>query len=471
MNEQNNGSQAPLDKEAQKAAKKAEREAKKAQRKAAKANKDPNDPNGNKDNGKKVFIALLVAIAIIVAAALVVTFLSKRNSDATTDDSSISSEDSIQIGDSKTYDSENSDGTLTGVEIAEKVKPSVIGIEIYYNGTLYGEGSGVVMSVDEDTGTTYVLTCAHLLTQSGATLQVQTEDGTAYDATIIGYDTRTDIGVVSCKTTDLTAAEFGDSTVLQVGEPVYAIGNPGGSEFYGSVTSGIVSALNRMTSSSDSGYTQEVIQHDAAINPGNSGGALVNSYGQVIGINSSKISETDYEGMGFAVPIDVAKDVVDSILANGYVTNRAKLGIQYVAVSQQQTYSAIAKMNDLPAGSIIIASINSESAFTGTDVEAGDIIIAVDGKDMDSVNVLLNAIEAASPGDKLTLTIAHVTSDYKVETEDVTVTLIEDKGDSTTTTNSNDESSGGFTNPFSGGDYGSGNNDYGSGGYGFDFGN
>ena len=467
MNEQNNGSQAPLDKEAQKAAKKAEREAKKAQRKAAKANKDPNDPNGNKDNGKKVFIALLVAIAIIVAAALVVTFLSKRNSDATTDDSSISSEDSIQIGDSKTYDSENSDGTLTGVEIAEKVKPSVIGIEIYYNGTLYGEGSGVVMSVDEDTGTTYVLTCAHLLTQSGATLQVQTEDGTAYDATIIGYDTRTDIGVVSCKTTDLTAAEFGDSTVLQVGEPVYAIGNPGGSEFYGSVTSGIVSALNHMTSSSDSGYTQEVIQHDAAINPGNSGGALVNSYGQVIGINSSKIVEDSYEGMGFAVPISVAKEIVDDIMDNGYVTNRAKLGIQYLSISSNQTYSMIAQMNDLPSGSIIIAAMDDDSAFSGTDVEVGDIIIGVNGKDLDKSSTLLDLINKSSPGDELTLTIAHIDSDYKVSTFDVEITLIEDKGTSSSSSSEEkEEEDGQFVNPFQNGGSGSG-----SYGYGYGFGN
>jgi len=440
-------------------------------KKTKKPKKDKNKKDkGDKDgkSGSKVFIVLIVAIAVIALAAFGIYYMTEKKSTESANKVQTSSEDSIEIGDSKTYDSSNTDGTLSSVEIAAKVKPSVIAVEIYSSsGDLAGEGSGIVMSVDEDENRTYIVTCAHLLNESGTSIQIQTEDGTAYDATVVGYDTRTDVGVCSIKGTDLTPAEFGDSTVLQVGEPVYAIGNPGGTAFYGSVTAGIVSAIDRPISSSESGYTMECIQHDAVINPGNSGGALVNSYGQVIGINSSKIVEDSYEGMGFAVPISVAKEIVDDIMDNGYVTNRAKLGIQYLSISSNQTYSMIAQMNDLPSGSIIIAAMDDDSAFSGTDVEVGDIIIGVNGKDLDKSSTLLDLINKSSPGDELTLTIAHIDSDYKVSTFDVEITLIEDKGTSSSSSSEEEEEEDGqFVNPFQNGGSGSG-----SYGYGYGFGN
>ena len=403
-----------------------------------------------KGKGSKVFLALILAVAVIVGIALAVVFLGKDSSTSASSDTKASSKDSIQVAESKTYSSSNSDGTLSSTEIAAKCKPSVIAIVIYSSdGSKYGEGSGIVMSTDKDTNTTYILTCAHLLNTSGTKIQIQTEDGTAYDASVVGYDTRTDVGVLGVKGTAFTPAEFGDSTKLQVGEPVYAIGNPGGTEFYGSFTSGVVSALDRPTSS-ESGYTLECIQHDAAINSGNSGGALINSYGQVVGINSSKIMEEGYEGMGFAVPISVAKDVVDDIMETGYVKNRAKLGIQYVAVSENQTYAMVAQMNNLPDGSVVIAKIGSGSPLEGTDVQAGDIITQVNGKNLDKTSVLLDAIESASPGDELELTIARVDSNYKTTTSKVKVKLIEDKGTAESSESGNENGNGGgFTNPFS----------------------
>lgn len=421
------------------------------------------------NSGKKVFFAILAAILIIAAAALAIYWPKLRKPSAetaSTTQTAATSEDSIAIGDAKTYDASNTEGTLSSVDIAAKVKPSVIGIEIYgQGGRLYGEGSGVVMSKDEAKNLTYIVTCAHLLSEPGTAIEVQLEDGTTYEANVIGYDTRTDIGVLSIKGADLTPAEFGDSSVLKVGEPVYAIGNPGGAQFYGSVTSGIVSAIERPTASTDSGYTQECIQHDAAINPGNSGGALVNSYGQVVGINSSKIMDDSYEGMGFAVPITVAKNVVDDILANGYVTNRAKLGIQYVSIGANQTYSMVAEMNKLPDGSIIIAAMDDGCPLKDTKAQVGDIITAVGGKELKSASVLLDVIENASPGDEITLTIAHVESDYKVTTFDVKVELLEDKGNaSASDEGESEQSEGGFVNPFqNGGGYNSN--------YGYSFGN
>ena len=289
-----------------------------------------------------------------------------------------------------------------------------------------------------------------MINTAGTTISVQTEDGKNYDAAVVGYDNRTDIGVISIRTTSMTPAEFGDSSVLQVGEPVYAIGNPGGTQFYGSMTSGIISAIDRPTSSSESGYTMECIQHDAAINPGNSGGALVNSYGQVIGINSSKIASEDFEGMGFAVPISVAKSSVDSIMKKGYVSGRAKLGIQYVACEDVQNYAIIVKKNNLPSGSLVIAKISSDSAFAGTQVKSGDIIAAVNGKDLKKSTDLSKAVQNAKPGDKMTLTVVRVGNGGKAAKFQVTVTLREDRSNEP----QQQESSSDSSNPF--GQYGGG---------------
>lgn len=409
------------------------------------------EDNKKKSSGSKVFLALLIAILLIVGIAIGVAYVGRdsREAQAAKTTTSKDTRNSINIGDTRAYDEENTDGALSSVEISEKCKPSVIAVMVYQpNGDKYGEGSGVVMSVDEKTGYSYVVTCAHIVDSANTTLKVQLEDGTQYNATLLGYDNRTDIGVLRVKTTKLEAAEFGDSTVLKVGEPVYAIGNPGGTAFYGSVTSGIISAIDRPTSSNESGYTMECIQHDAAINPGNSGGALINSYGQVIGINSSKIASEEFEGMGFAVPINVAKSVVDDIMKSGYVTGRAKLGIRYVPVSENATYAQIAKQNKLPSGSIVIAAISEDSALAGTEAVAGDIITAVNNKDLEKSGDLLTAVEKADPGDTLTLSIAHVEEDYSITTFKVKATLLEDKGSTAEETTQSQSTTRFYFNPF-----------------------
>ena len=160
--------------------------------------------------------------------------------------------------------------------------------------------------------------------EDGKTVKVQMHDETQYDADIVGSDSRTDIGVLRIRANGFTAAQFGNSDSLSVGETVYAIGNPGGVAFAGSFTNGMVSAISRPVDS-QIGYEMLCIQHTAAINPGNSGGALVNAYGQVIGINSSKIASTEYEGMGFAVPSVTVKEVFDEIVRNEVVQARQQL--------------------------------------------------------------------------------------------------------------------------------------------------
>lgn len=411
--------------------------------------KEDKTPKSPVSQGRKVFIYLVVAVALIVSIALTITLLGQKKS-ANGNNTKTSVKDSVKIGESKEYSEKGEGGTLSSVEIAEKVKPSVIAvITTDESGESIGEGSGVVMSVNKEKDQTYILTCAHIIAGKEKGLQVQTENGDTYKALVVGYDLRNDIGVICIKGTGLKPAEFGDSSVLKVGEPVYAIGNPGGSAFYGSVTSGIISAIDRPTPSSGTAYSMECIQHDAAINPGNSGGALVNSYGQVIGINSSKISNKDYEGMGFAVPISVAKSVADDLMTKGYVQNRAKLGIKFLPASNHRIYSAIVEKNRLPKGSLIIAEIDSDGSLAGTKAQPGDMIIAVDGKDLSKPSVLLDIIEHSKPGNRLTLKIAHVNEDYTVSTFDIKIQLKEDKGVKIGNDEQDKDSEGEkFVNPF-----------------------
>ena len=402
-------------------------------------NQAPQPPK-KKGNGKKIAIIVLV-IAVLVGLAAIIgsQFLPLGNKPAVTDEQGSTLIDSNNSTTDKAGNSSNGsddvnvidyasaeEGTLTAVQIAEKCRISVVGVMTYQNGKLSGEGSGVVMGTDNSGKYTYIITCAHVIKGSGLTYGILTLDEKRYEASLVAYDERTDIGVLKVEANDLTAATFGDSTKLRVGETVYAIGNPGGSEYFGSMTNGIVSAIDRSVSST---YTLTSIQHNAAINPGNSGGALVNSKGQVIGINSSKIAATDYEGMGFAVPMSTVKPIVENLIKYNYVPNRPKLGIQYASVSSYQMYSMVVAIKGLPAGSLVIAGISNDSSLANTEAQVGDLIIAVNGKKMDDSSVLLDLIDKGAVGDSLTLTLCRVESrTYKTSTFDVTITLVEDKG-------------------------------------------
>lgn len=399
-------------------------------------NQAPQPPKKSKGAGKKVAIAiLLIAVVVAFAAILGSKFWgADRKQPVVTDSNGVTvtqqnneNSGNNAIDDVNVIDYASSEsGVLSAVEIAEKCRISVVGVMTYQNGKLSGEGSGVVMGTDKEGKYTYIITCAHVVKGSGLTYGILTLDEKRYEASLVAYDERTDIGVLKVEANDLTAAEFGDSSQLKVGETVYAIGNPGGSEYFGSITNGIVSAIDRSVSST---YTLTSIQHNAAINPGNSGGALVNSKGQVIGINSSKIAATDYEGMGFAVPMSTVKPIVESLIKYHYVPNRPKLGIQYASVSSYQMYSMVVAIKGLPAGSLVIAGISNDSSLASTDAQVGDLIIAVNGKDMDDSSVLLDLIDKGAVGDTMTLTLCRVENrTYKTSTFDVTITLVEDKG-------------------------------------------
>lgn len=386
-------------------------------------------------------LVLLVGSIAIVGALISGNYISKKNFSDFGSISEIASIENEPQGDPDGPDmsiekmpnsnsSASKDGKLTAEEVYDVICDSSVSILVYQKDSQYlaNEGTGVILGEDANNEYTYIITCAHVVSGADISLIVKLSDSTKeFEATIVGYDVRTDIGVIKIKASGLKAASFADSADIKVGQTVYAIGNPGGSEFAGSFTNGIVSALSRPISSS-TGYTMKCIQHNAAINPGNSGGALVNEYGYVIGINSMKIVDTDFEGMGFAVPSSIVKEVVDQLIANGYVPNRPKIGISYREASYYSGYNMVLRLRNLPTGSIVIEQISSDSPLKNTEAQVYDMIVAVNGVDMDSPNYLREVIEKSKVGDKLVLSLVRVSKDYSVYEFDITVTLVEDKG-------------------------------------------
>lgn len=387
----------------------------------------PKKASKGKKKGLVIAIVIICVCFLLSMGILVGTLVSGGNSDNDTnkgDDTQLNLIEGIIKDEDKVV---NSGEKLTPKQIYNKVHESSVGILVYTSSQqrVYSEGTGIVMSTNGDNTVTYIITCAHVIDARNPKIVVQTADGTQYDGVVVGLDAKTDIGVIRVNSTDLKPAEFADSSSVEVGDAVYAIGNPGGMEFFGSFTDGMVSAIGRPVDS-PVGYEVACIQHTAPINPGNSGGALVNEYGQVIGINSSKIASTDYEGMGFAVPSATVKEIVDELIKNGVVTNRPVLGVKVALSSQSQTYSIVVQANKLPTGSVIIDTIMNGSDLKNKGVKEGDMIIKVNGKDMETQDVLLDAIESAKVGDKITLTICSVDSEYNISTFDVDVKLVDD---------------------------------------------
>ena len=315
-------------------------------------------------------------------------------------------------------DTQTAEGKLSSEQVSKKVKPSVVGVVTYESlDTMSGstQGSGIIMSADG-----YIITNAHVVDTSASLIKVILDNEDEYEAQIVGMDTRTDLAVLKIDAKNLTYATFGNSEQLQVGQSVLAIGNPGGMELAGSVTMGIVSAVNRKVVS-ELGYTMNTVQTDAAINPGNSGGALVNLYGQVIGINSLKIAATEYEGIGFAIPINDAKPIIDKLIQYGRVPNRVKLG-----VSLQEIGEVAAKSYNVPEG-LLIARISADSNLASKGVVTGDIITAVDGTTVTTVSELMAILDSHSPGDTVTVTLYRRSKQDQGSTINVTIALQEDK--------------------------------------------
>ena len=310
-----------------------------------------------------------------------------------------------QSGDSSTQNITNinvEETAATAIEaVAQKVTPSVVGIATssyinsFFGGSLEptGTGSGVIYSADG-----YIITNYHVIesTLSSTSSKIEvylTEDANkAYEATVIGYNITHDLAVIKINAKNLPKIDIGKIDDVKVGQYVAAIGSPGGLEFMGSVTYGIISGLNRVVSDGAADDDVNLIQTDAAINPGNSGGALVNTKGQLIGINSSKIAATEYEGMGFAIPIDTVVDVCDKIISKQNDPN------PYIGVTINEKYTAdILERMGYPAGAVVKSVISGGPAYK-SGIRSGDIIVQYGDIKISDYSKLNPAVAASKPG-------------------------------------------------------------------------
>ena len=316
----------------------------------------------------------------------------------------------IAIDDSAiSYENIPQEGGLSLQEIYTKVIDSVVSISCRIPGGS-ATGTGVIISTDG-----YVVTNAHVV-EGARQIQVLLTDGRALEATLIGADAITDLAVLEIQADNLVAAQLGDSSVLRVGDAVVAIGDPLGITFRGTMTDGIVSAINRDVMVD--GRVMNLIQTNAALNSGNSGGPLINCYGQVIGINTMKIgdaySAAGVEGIGFAIPSATVSHIVNQLLQQGYVSGRPYLGISGESISlvYQMYYR-------LPNG-LHITYVESGSPAEAAGIKTGDILMRVEKTTVTSNEELETALYSYSPGDTVKLMIYRNGKQYSV-----TVTLSE----------------------------------------------
>ena len=320
------------------------------------------------------------------------------------------------------------DGRYTAQGIAEAVSPSVVSIEIYKTGTSFaavGQGSGIVMSEDG-----YILTNAHVVDGASKGIKVVLSDKTEYEAKIIGMDTASDIAVIKIPAKGLSPAQFGDSESVSVGEDVVTIGSPAG--FYGSVTKGIVSGLDRQIKVENSSISMSCIQIDAAINPGNSGGALLNMWGQVIGITSSKLASSDYDGIGFAISINAAKPIIENLMEYGYVQNRVRVGITFYSISE-----TTAQMYGTKAG-IYVVSVDQDCDIANTQLQPDDIITEFDGTEVSDSETVQAFLAKKKPGDTVKAKVYRPSVSGSGEEFEIEFRLMEDKGSLIENTDSSD---------------------------------
>lgn len=348
--------------------------------------------------GVVVAASLLAAVIGAGSGIAAVTLTSRGNNTSTPITSNVSGSN-VNI---------NIDETAESVveAVAEKVTPSVVGIRTttsvrsFFGGSneSTGEGSGVVYSADGYIITNYHVISGAVTNKSGSKVEVFTDtlDSKSYEATVVGYNISTDLAVIKIDAKGLTPVEFSDSSKLKVGQYVITVGNPGGLEFMDSVTYGVISGLNRVVSS-DSGV--KLIQTDAAINPGNSGGALVNTKGQLVGINSSKIVSEEFEGMGFAIPSNTVAEICKSII------EKQNDPEPYIGVTISEKYTAsVLKYYGYPSGAVI-SSVADGSPADSAGLAKGDIITEFDGTEITEYSMFDSLLQKCKPDDKVNIKI------------------------------------------------------------------
>lgn len=393
---------------------------------------EENNDDSKKVDKFKVFLSAAVGVLTFLVVALIICIIyfwnngfistkkeSSNSSNSTTQNSSYA-EPNIKF-EPKPED----ENQLSAETVYSQVAPCVVGVVVYdYEASVISDpmsqGSGVI--IDEQG---YIVTNSHVVNNSKRNnIKIVLNTNEELSGKVIGYDTRTDIAVIKCDKTGLPCATIGDSEQVKVGESVLALGNPLGLDFASTLTRGIVSAVNRSKAGSASSLVK-YIQTDAAINPGNSGGPLINMYSQVIGINSLKIGAAGLEGMGFAIPSNVVKDVVSDIISKGYVSGRVRLGIGAKMISNYQ-----AQIYNVPVG-IVISKIYNDSNLTASGVQVGDIITKINDVNVTSLDAFYGELYKYKPGDSVNLSIFRTSSTRFGNTTsfDVNIVLLEDRGE------------------------------------------
>ena len=380
---------------------------------------DPGASTENKDEKRKssrrgalVYAAIMTAAFLVCFALLIAITVTAPPAD-TPDYTPV---ETVVIEKTVYVREGDSTGKLTIAEIASKVGPSVVGIGVRKKDA-GGVGTGIIKTEDG-----YIITNYHVI-EDYTSIEVFMPDGASYPAEYIGGNELSDIAVIKIDATGLPAADFGNSDGLVVGETAVAIGTPGGLEYAGTVTTGIISSTRRTVRFYDNTTgllqkTMTLIQTSTQINPGNSGGPIVNLYGQVVGIATAKIVSEKYEGMGFAIPSATAKDIIDKQKKKGYVEGRVKIGITGSNVS-----SDFASAYGVPKG-IMVDEISKDGPCYGTELKTDDIITGVDDKEIQSFSDIYEILETHKPGDKIVIKYYRMSDQ---STGEVEVTLAEDK--------------------------------------------
>ena len=282
-------------------------------------------------------------------------------------------------------------------EISKNVGPAVVGVSTFQSSrssALQEASSGSGFIIDAKKG--YIATNNHVI-EEAQKITISLSDGRNLEAKVIGADARTDLAVLQISdVSNLTAVSLGDSSKVEVGEPVVAIGNPGGNEFARSVTTGVISATDR-TLDLEGESSFGLLQTDAAINPGNSGGPLVNYQGQVIGINSAKYAQAGFEGMGFSIPISAALPTIEQLIKSGVAKHPALL------VSTDDQYTTYAKSNNKPLG-VYLAAVTPNGPAAKAGIIKGDVITKINDAQVENSSDLIRELYKNKVGDKVAIT-------------------------------------------------------------------
>lgn len=347
--------------------------------------------------GIKVFCAIMAGVILLTVASVSGYFLGRGSVNS----GFVGNKVSVDLA-SKPKNTDQ----MTAAQVYEKLNHSIVGIRVYNSQGDASDASGVLYTEEG-----YIITNDHIYSEIGAPkFKVFMYDGTEHDATYVAGDTVSDLAILKIEGGDFDVPEFGNSDELVCGESVVAIGRPSDATDNSSITCGIISLTKRRVKTT-SDYTARLIQTDSAINPGSSGGALINMYGQVVGITSSKLAGVQYDAIGFAIPTTTVKRIAEQLIEYGRVEDRAKLGITYTEVS-----SVTAEINDYDNVGLYVVSVGEDSDIYGK-VNEGDIITAVNGIAITKDDIVLDIIEDCQAGDKITLTVASSkggTSDFEV---------------------------------------------------------